>query len=143
MLFIVIMSGCSSISKNMEIATEGRLQTEVIISRPAAFAAGANDMLVGFDDKYFGALGNNQFMKVNINSGAYSFQVKANGSAASSLVVNLKPNEKVCLKSNINSAVAGVALIPLIANMVSWFELTEVPCPDDDFFHEYSEILKS
>jgi hypothetical protein len=140
---VFLISGCSSITKNMEIATEGTPQTDVVIFRPSAFAAGSNDMLIGFDDKYFGAIRNNQFMKVKINSGTYNFQVKANGSPASRLMVTLKPNEKVCFVSSINSAVVGVAIIPLVANLVSWFKLSEVSCPEEQFFQEYSEVKKS
>jgi hypothetical protein len=139
-LLVFIISGCSTVTKNMELATEGHAQTEVTLYRPSAFPAAANGMLVGLDEKYFVSLKNNQYVKIKINSGTYNFQVKANGSPASSLRINLEPNKKVCLKSNINPAVAGVAIVPLVANMVSWFQLSEVTCPDGDFFAKYFEV---
>lgn len=142
-VLVLLVSACSSISPNMRIATDGNDQTEVIFIRPAAFPAAASGMLIGFNDQYFGSIRNNQFMKVEIDSGTYNFQVKANGSPAFSYKVTLVPNAKICLKSNINPAVAGAAIIPLLANMVSWFQLSEIPCPEDKFFAEYSEVKQS
>jgi hypothetical protein len=142
LLFFFFVSGCSSVTKNVVLASDGKPQTDVIFYRPSAFPAAANDMLVGFNQKYFAALRNNQYIKIRIDSGTYDFQVKANGSQASNLKLTLKPDQKVCIKSNINPAVGGVALVPLVANMVSWFQLEEVPCPDEKFFAEYSEVLK-
>lgn len=139
----LFLSACSSVSPNMQLATEGNDQSEVIFIRPAAFAAGANAMLIGFNDQYFGSIDNNQFMKVKMDSGTYSFQVKANGSRAFSYDVTLIPNTTMCLKSSINPAAVGVAIIPLLANTISWFELSEIPCPDDKFFADYSEVKKS
>lgn len=143
LLFVFFVAGCSSITSNMALVSEGKPQSEVIFYRPSAFPAAANDMLIGFNKKYFAALRNSQYIKVKIDSGTYDFQVKANGSQASNLKVTLKPNQTVCIKSNINPAVGGVVLVPLVANMVSWFQLTEVPCPDEKFFAEYSEVPQS
>lgn len=143
LLFVLFLSGCSSVTNNMMLATEGTPQTEVILYRPSAFPAAANGMLVGFNENYFATLRNNQYIRVKINSGTYDFQAKANGSQASNLKLTLEPDQKVCIKSNINPTVAAAALIPLVANMVSWFQLSEVPCPDDSFFADYSEAHKS
>lgn len=142
-VLVLIMSACSSISPNMRIATDGHDQTEVVFIRPEAFPAAASSMLIGFNDQYFGSVRNNQFMRVKMDSGIYNFQVKVNGSPAFSYEVALVPNTKVCLKSNINPAVVGVVIVPMLANMVSWFQLSEIPCPDDEFFAEYSEVKKS
>jgi hypothetical protein len=141
--FILLLAGCSSVTKNMELSTQGAPQTEVVVYRPVAFPAAASGMLLGFNNQYFASLRNNQYIKFKIDSGVHDLQVKANGSQVSNLKLTLKPDEKVCIKSNINPAAIGVALVPLVANMVSWFQLAEVPCPEDKFFSSYTESQKS
>jgi hypothetical protein len=142
-LLVVICTGCTSITKDVQLATPDSPQAEVVIYRPGTFAAGCCSMFIGLNDKYFGALRNNQYISVKVNAGTYDFQVKGDGSPSSSLRVNLKPDTKVCLASNINPATAGVVIIPLVANMIAWFQLGEVPCPNDDFFADYTKVVKS
>ncbi len=142
-LIILICTGCVSVTKNLELSSPGKPHAEVIMYRPWAFSAGANSMFVGINDKYFGSLGNNQYMSLKIDAGIYDFQVTAQASSSFSLRVDLRPDEKVCLKSNINPAAAGVMLVPFVANMIAWFQLTEVQCPDADFFSDFTKTTKS
>lgn len=139
-LLMVLASGCSTISPNMTLTTEGSPQAEVLIYRPGAFPAGANGMMIGYGDEYFGSLRNNQYMRFQIDAGTYDFQVKANGSPAFKLPVKLEPDATVCLRSSINPAVTGVALLPFAANLIAWFHLNEVECPDASALADYSEV---
>ncbi|MFN3579993.1 MAG: hypothetical protein ACK4VV_05925 [Pseudomonas sp.] len=139
-LAVVLVSGCATVSRDMALTTEGSPQSEVMIYRPGAFPAGAGGMLVGYSDQYFGSLRNNQYMRVRLDSGIYDFQVKANGSPASSLRVNLEPDAAVCLRSNINPAVATVVLLPFASNMIAWFQLSQVECPDASVLADYTEV---
>jgi hypothetical protein len=133
-------SGCSTISKDMTLATEGSPQSEVLIYRPGAFPAGANAMLIGYGGQYFGSLRNNQYMRFQVNSGVYDFQVKANGSSAFELPVKLEPDSTVCMRSSINPAVVGVSLVPFAANLIAWFNLSQVDCPDANVLADYTEV---
>src|SRR5690554_8002919 len=114
----LLLSACSSVSPNMQIATEGNDQTEVIFIRPAAFAAGANAMLIGFNDQYFGSIDNNQFMKVKMDSGPYSFQARANVSGVFINDLIFIPTTRLCFKTSINPPSAGVAIIRFLPNRI-------------------------
>ena len=135
--------GCSTVTKNLKLASADKPHTQLIIYRPYALPGAAVDLMVGVDNKYFATLRNDQFLKVTIDAGTYTFLSKADGSSAAELKLILLPDQTVCLRSAVNPAVMGVALVPLMSSMVNWFQLEQVPCPSADFFKTYTQTAQS
>lgn len=102
--------------------------------------AGAVGSLIGENDQYFAELENKEFARFYVDSGRHIFQVDVDGAPAFEITVTLMPNVTVCVKIESNPKLAGVALIPLVANFTPNFIMSEVTCPNSDFFSQYELV---
>ena len=127
----VLATGCTSLSTDLKLVTEGSEISELKVFRESAFQNGAISMYVGESDKYFLRLSSGQHGSVKMNSGVHTIQAKADASPSSSIEIELKPNETTCLKGSPNKAALGAVVIPIVGNMVPSFVLTEIKCPAD------------
>ncbi len=137
----ILLYGCTSLTPNMQLVTEGKPQSEILIYRDWAFHNGGVGLFVGVGDQYFVKLGNDDYVIANIDSGSYVFQAKAHASPPSELEIELASNTRVCLQGKPNSAALGAALMPIVATMIPAFKLHVVNCPDNEFFEKY-ELVK-
>ncbi|HIG62451.1 MAG TPA: hypothetical protein EYQ22_16330 [Gammaproteobacteria bacterium] len=143
MVIAIFLSGCTTLSKNVQLVSEGTTQSEIVIYRASAFQAGAVSMYLGEKNRYFIELQNNQYAKFMIDSGNHLFQAKANASPASELYLETKPNVKYCLTVEPNPDMLGAVIIPLIANMVPTFIVKDTSCPGDEFLKDYQQVFNT
>ena len=140
---LVIVSGCTTLSKDVQLVTKGSDTSEVVVFREGAFHAGGVSLYVGKNDKYFLKLRNDQYGKFTINAGKYTLQAKADASPASELGVNLSSGDTVCLKGEPNPDSLAAIIIPFAGNMIPTFILKEVDCPSQDELSGYVNVKNS
>ncbi|WP_339676512.1 hypothetical protein [uncultured Zhongshania sp.] len=128
-LSLVALSGCTTLSKDYVLVTEGNDTSQLLVYRESSYQAGAVSLYVGEGDKYFLKLRNDQYSVIEINSGNHILQAKADASPASILEITLPPGETKCVASKPNQEMLGAVMIPIIANMVPSFLLEEKACP--------------
>ncbi|MBO9492042.1 hypothetical protein J7384_16900 [Endozoicomonas sp. G2_1] len=142
-LLATFLSACTSLSKGVQLVTEGNSTSEVLVYRTGAFQAGAVSMYFGENNKYFVKLRNNQFSQFKINSGEHIFQAKADASPSSTLNVNLPENTLTCLHVEPNPDMLGAVIVPIVANMVPTFVLKSVDCPNFEELKKYQKVFNS
>ena len=131
------ITGCTSISNDVEVVTAGSSTSEILVYRESKFHASATGLYVGKNDKYFMKLKNGQFSTETINSGKHIFQAKADASPASTIDVELAPGETVCLKAEPNPETLKAIAFPIIGNILPTFLLKKVDCPTEAELSEY------
>jgi hypothetical protein len=139
----IFLSGCTTLSKNVQLVSASTTQSEIVIYRASAFQAGAVSMYLGGKNLYFIELQNNQYDKFMIDSGNHLFRAKANASPASQLYLEMKPNVKYCLAVEPNPDRLGAVIIPLIANMVPTFIGKNTSCPSHAFLKDYQQAFNT
>lgn len=143
MLFLLCLSGCTTLSENVQLVSANTEPAHIIIYRTSAFQAGAVSMYLGENDQYFIKLRNDQYASVTLDSGKHVFQAKADASPSSELAITLKPHTKTCLMVEPNPDMLGAVMVPLIANMVPTFVLKNIACPNDEFLNDYQQVYNS
>lgn len=139
-LSLIVLSGCTTLSGDYVLVTEGSETSKLLIYRESAFQAGAVSLYVGEGDHYFLKLRNDQYSVLEINSGNHVLRAKADASPASTLGIYLAPGDTACIASKPNRKMLGAALIPIIANMVPSFLLEEKECPTSKVLAEMEDV---
>jgi hypothetical protein len=139
-VLLIILSGCTSINKNVRHVTTPDSTAVLTVFREPGFMAGAVDALIGKDKQYFTKLSNREFARFEVDSGNHLFQVDVDGAPAFELALNLLPNTSVCIKVESNPKLAGVTLVPLVANFTPNFIMQKVACPNKNFFSDYQLV---
>lgn len=140
---LVLLPGCTTLSNDYVLVTEGKDTSKLLVYREASFQAGATSLYIGENDKYFIKLRNDQYSVVDIDSGEHVLQAKADASPASTLDINLAPGKTKCVASRPNRKMLWAAIIPIVANMVPSFLLEEKACPPPEVLAEMDNISDS
>ncbi|GAC1645333.1 MAG: hypothetical protein NVS9B15_02880 [Acidobacteriaceae bacterium] len=74
-------------------------------------------------------LGRKEYGTVTLVPGSHHFVGLAKGSPDVTVVIDVKPGVKTCLKISGNSANYARLLIPILTNLTNPFSFDVVPCP--------------
>ena len=139
---ILLVSGCTTLSKDVVLVSEGGETSKLLVYRDSAFQNAMVSLYVGKSDEYFMKLRNGQYGVVEMDAGPYVIQAKADASPSSLIQVNLKPDEITCLEGAPNKQALGAVFSPLMANAVPAFLLTQVDCPSAEALKDYKLVTK-
>lgn len=138
---LVLTAACSSLPVLPLSAPAAANRAEVIIYRVYALNAGGVSLAVGTGTQAFAKLDNTEYVVALVPPGSHPFFVQARNAQPTMLALELKPGDRVCLKTEADLGNLGKMLLPplLIASGYR-FTLEQVPCPSEDEFAKYKQV---
>lgn len=131
-LLPLLATACASITPDSQpqvSATSKTSQGELLFFRRHSLQAKLANAFIGTPNGYFIQLGENQYYGLAVNSGWQNYKVKAHGSLASSLGVNVRPGERICIEARPNHEGLPLLFIPYLNALEPSFVLKETGCP--------------
>jgi len=140
-LVALLAAGCSSLPVVPLSAPDAANRAEVVIYRVYAFNAGGVSLSVGTGTQAFAKLDNTEYVVAFVPPGSRPFFVQARSAEPTTLALELKPGERVCLKTEADAGNLGKVLLPplLIASGYR-FTLEQVPCPSEGELAKYKRV---
>lgn len=145
LILVVCITGCVhgpySVTR-LKIPDESNRAEVVVFRGPAALNAGSVLAAFGTADEFYVMLRRREYASLFLPPQTYQFYVRDIGRAPSiAVTVNLKANDRRCLKVSASSANFAKALVPIILMATGYsFYLEEVNCPSHEELENYSRV---
>ena len=101
---VLVTAGCSSLPLSPLPSPDTSSRAEVLIYRAYAFNAGGVSLSVGIDGAAFAILGNSEYVTAWVAAGKHQVFVQARSADPTTLTVDARPRERVCLKTEADPA---------------------------------------
>ena len=138
---VLLAAGCSSVPIVPLPPPDPTSRAEVVIYRVSAFNAGGVSLAVGTGNQAFAQLDNGNYVAAFVPPGSRSFFVQARSAEPTTLALELKPGERVCLKTEADAGNLGKVLLPPLLMAGGYrFTLARVPCPSEVELAKYKRI---
>ena len=137
------LSACVTASPdNMPMVTEIADQPvgNVLFFRGHSLQAKLADAYIGAEEGYFAQLDEDQYTRIELDSGFHLFKAKARGSVASESHIKVSPGETVCIEARPNYEELEWLAVPFLNALIPSFVLEESPCPEETKLAEFTQV---